>query len=316
MEESIEETYEIEYIKEEEELCNEDEDSFEVVFTEGFIFKSLIEFFKQTTQKGNFNFSSQKIRYEKMDLSKKILNILEINCEIIPYSFHSNSEEVIFGINFKDIVAIIGKVKRKEGVKLRKLPRDNKLYISVIPSGDSSLDDNNYGTIIPYSEQDLSYSINDEEKNSEKNDKNKEHSFVIPTIKFVNACNRITSIKCIDITMRSEGKGAIFETMIGGTVNKKEILGDLRTTHSSPTMTRQTDDEKKEETDNCIKIDINPNTVKALAKLGNLCQNGSIKISMERNRPLKIITPVSNYGILKTYIFSDEILKSERKRSK
>jgi len=309
--EETDESFEFQYTKEEdEEIYTEDDEYFEIEFTEGFIFKSLIEFLKQTTQKGNFIFSQKGIKYEKMDLSKKILNILEIDCEILHYEFPPTNEDVIFGINFKDVVAIIGKVKRKEGVKLRKLPRDKKLYISVTTSNDSSSENNNYGTIIPYSEQDISYLIN----NDEKDDKSKEHSFVIPTIKFVNACNRITSIKCIDITMKSEGKGAVFETTIGGTVSKKEILGDNKT-HSSPKLKPKDEDEKMEEApEEVIKIDINPNTVKSLAKLGNLCQNGSIKIIMEKNKPLKIITPVSNYGTLKTYIFSEELMKNERKR--
>lgn len=303
--EELDESYEIEYNKEEEEICIDEDDYFSIEFTEGFIFKSLIEFLKQTTQKGNFSFSNKCIRYEKMDLSKKILNILEINCDILNYKFESVSDEIIFGINFKDVVAIIGKVKRKEGVKLRKIPRDNRLYISVTTTNDSSSDNNNYGTIIPCAEQDVNYLLNEDEKS----DKSKEHFFVVPTIKFVNACNRITSNKCTDITIKSEGRGAVFETMIGGTVSKKEILGDIKL-HSSPTK-RTVDDEELEEP---IKIDINPNTIKALSKLGNLCQNGSIKITMEKNRPLKITTPVSNYGILKTYIFSDEILKNDRKR--
>lgn len=292
----IDDNYEIEDTKEDE-FSTEDRDHFYIIFNEGFIFKSLIEFFKQTTQKGNFSFTSRYIRYEKMDLGKKIFNVLEIDCLLIDYKPNLSNDELIIGINFKDVVALIGKVKRKESIKLFKKPNDPKLYISVISLGDKPENNKNCGTIQPYDEQDLSWSVQEDESDTAN-----EHSFIIPLADFVSSCNRITSVKCVNVKMRSTLKGALFETTVSGTVDKWEKLGDV------------SEEEVSEASPSCITIEINANIVKALAKLGNLCQNGSVKIVMQKDRPLKIITRVGTYGTLKTYIFNDRLLEAERKR--
>lgn len=274
----------------EDEIYVEDDDSFDVTFEQGFVFKSLIEFLRQTTQKGNFNFLKSRITYSKMDINKKIFNILDIECGLIPYNLQSYNDEIVYGINFKDLIAVIGKVKRKEGIKLFKKVNDSKLYVSILSSKKNSGTDN-INEVKPYSEQDLQWKFEDDRDDDTDND----NSIVVSSSEFVDACNRITSIKCSDVSVVWVGKGIILETTVG-TVIKREILGDVEDIHQASD----------------IRINANSNTIKALSKLGNLCENGSVRLSLRKNRPFRIMTRIANYGLLKTFIFNDELLKDIR----
>lgn len=259
-----------------------DNDSFQVTFREGFIFKSLLEYLKLTTKKGNFNFSKSGITYSKLDKNKKILNILKISCDLLQYEFNSDNEEIIYGINFNDLITVIGKIRKTDGIRLVKHPNDNKLYIEISESKKST-NVKNVGHITPYDEQDIQWDF-DEEENEVDN------SIVVSSDEFVDACNRITSSKS-DVSMSWMGKGILFETTIG-TITKTSPLGDVNYKDGK-----------------LCEIVINSNIIKNLSKLGNLYEDGTLRITLQKNRPLKIMTGISNYGVLKSYTFDDDLLK-------
>jgi hypothetical protein len=272
----------VENTTEEESNAFNDSDSFQVTFREGSIFKSLLEYLKLTTKKGNFNFSKSGISYSKLDKNKKILNILRITCDLLQYEFNSDNEEIIYGINFNDLITVIGKIRKTDGIRLSKFPNDNKLYVGITESK-KTISVKNVGHITPYDEQDIQWDF-DEEENEVEN------SIVISSEEFIDACSRITSSKS-DVSMSWMGKGILFETTIG-TVTKTSPLGDI-----------DYHDKKS------CEIIINSNIIKNLSKLGNLYADGTLRITLQKNRPLKIMTGISNYGVLKSYTFDDDLLK-------
>jgi len=282
-----------------------DEDSFSAELSEGYTFKSLIEFLRFPNPRGNFKFSKNMIKYNKMDSRKKMLNIVEINCDSIDqYEFNSDHEEIVIGINMVDLRTITKPVKKKEGIKIIKHPGDSKLYIHIISRNSSSSKTNNFGSISSHDEEDTDYTVEEYSRNE------KMPNFTVSAADFVSVCTRMSSIKCNDIYIRSQHKGAILETSTeGGTVNKTETLGEpYQRQTSSPSGSPPTFENKSRlvvkspETS----IRVKTATIKTLSKLGSLSTGGMLKIFMEPNKPMKIITPIGNYGFLRTYIFDED----------
>jgi hypothetical protein len=284
----------------------DDEDSFDAEFSEGYTFKSLIEYLRFPNPRGNFKFSANMIRYNKMDSRKKMFNNVEIDCDKIEkYEFDSKHEEIVIGINMVDLRTITKPVKKKEGIKIIKCRKDPKLYIHIISRNNSSSKANNFGSICSHDEEDADYTV-EEYTRSEKTP-----NFAVSAADFVSVCTRMSQIKCNDITIRSQHKGAILETSTeGGTVNKTETLGEpyqrVNTSPSgSPTYNSSKNSRllvKNAETSLRVKTA----TIKILSKLGNLSTGGMLKVFMEPGKPMKIITPIGNYGFLRTYIFDED----------
>lgn len=281
-----------------------DNNSFSVEFNDGPAIKSLFEFLRLSSNKGNFKFSKNKIEYAKMDQRKKLLNFIEIDAEKIDfYEFRSSScEQLIVGINLSDLRIFTKPIKKGQGIKIEKKENDSELYVSVFPTGNNSSRKATFGTISPCDEEDENYEVIEYSRDEKK------PNFIVSPADFVEACSGMTSLKCNDIHIKSKFRGAFFES--GGdraTVTKSIPLGNPYQRPNSPSTSPNKNTNPIHETSLRIKA----TTIKTLGKLGNnnlgaQKDDSVLKIFMEVGKPMKIITQIGKYGFLKTYVFDED----------
>lgn len=284
---------------------------------EGYEIRNLITYLKGFHQRGNFRFAADYIRFEEASSSNAALNILEIDtAELYNYKFSSKAREIIMGVSLSDVHNVSKTIGKKDGVVFYKEPNDRILYVQVINHDTRTESPSNVCIIKTQTVEHKKYTI-PPYANTERHP-----NFHMASTSFVKACVAISSVKCELVTIHGHGRWAVMKAIReGGIAGRIERLGQVddqvrpvspsETTITVDAITRPQAPRPKLLLRNTPApeeptLKLHRDTVKALSKLNNLLANGTIKFYLEPNKPLKLISRVGAYGMLRTYLRSYE----------
>lgn len=293
-------------------------------FSDGYSFRNLIEYLKNTNIAGNFIFTPERITYSRSDANNTILNeIVILKSNLTYYVYNAPSTEVIIGVTISNLRKITKPIGKKDSIRLYMLQGDPLLYIQIVSINTKALSRNNANFVRPQGGIDhLLYDVGDYTRSDEN------PNCTIPIMDFCRMCTAMNSISCTFVTIRGLPRGAIFEAMTDGSIsgridkfgiidnpppppsissdlsNIDSVVSNLQSatikmpTVKTPRLVIQTAADLAE---TCIKVKIA--TIKALSKINNLSTpTGIIKLYMEPDRPLKLVCNIGNYGRLVIYL--------------
>jgi len=264
--------------------------SFVADFNEGYFLRNMFEYLKNTNSSGIFVFKEDTITYEQSEQSKTIVNEFEINTsDLVRYEFNSVAP-IRIGLNLHDVLSITKTVGKKDGLRFYKLAKDPFLYIQIISQNNTNtIEKDNFSVIKPQNIKPLTFSP-PEYSRTEKNP-----NVTLVNTRFIKLCKALSSLKCDTITAIGYPEGITLISMSQGIlVGRIEKIGVV----------------EDEPIENFEKLPNNPivkmrySTMKFLGRIGNLCSSGTIKIFMEKDKPMKLITKIGNYGVIRVYIYS------------
>lgn len=256
---------------------------------DGYTVRTWTDHLFSTVTDGNFIFNQQGMSFVRSDSDGNITNVLEIDGYKLPaYRFSGSSEEITFGCtisNFKEVTQNIG---RKDTIRFEIYKKDPNLYAQVIGNeakysssdqnqriayqkvNNSSLDIDPYTR--PIDKPNCSIPVNHFCEIAKKLTKNIKHN------KYINIRVYSTGIR---IGKASPGKTTEFEYSIN--------------------ICSSTDPEQ-------LNFFIPSKIIKSLSKLNNLSTDyATFQIYSQRDRPLKMVWTISNYGRLIIYLTSVEV---------
>jgi len=272
-----------------------DECIFEIVITDGYSFRNLIEYLKITNSKGNLIFREDGIYYQQTNVDDSILNQFHIRSKDLGQYRYNSESEIVVGVNLSNLRQITKPVGRRDGIKLYMLKDDPKEYLYFLIHATKGENRENISYIQPEHVEKIDYTI--EGFTRTDGDPN----LFIPAGQFTKLFTTISSLKCINCLITAYHNGVSFQgNKVNGTSGHLERYGICGTKSASFNDGTNVDEEMV----GAITID-NP-TIKALTKLGNLAHNDSIKIYMEKDCPLKLITNIGSYGKLTIYIIDNK----------
>lgn len=294
-------------------------------FSDGYSFRNLIEYLKNTNIAGNFVFTPDRVTYSRSDANNTILNeIVILKSNLTYYVYNAPTTEVIIGVTISNLRKITKPIGKKDSIRLYMLQGDPLLYIQIVSINTKALSRNNANFVRPQGGIDhLLYDVGDYTRTDEN------PNCTIPIMDFCRMCTAMNSISCTYVTIRGLPRGAIFEAMTDGSISGRidkfgiidnpppppsvamtdfstidSVVSNLQPTSikmptvKAPRLVIQTAADLAE---TCIKVKIA--TIKALSKINNLSTpTGIIKLYMEPDRPLKLVCNIGNYGRLVIYL--------------
>lgn len=268
-------------------INDEPEYLFYADFSDGYSFRNLVEYLKNTNITGNLAFKKDGIFYEQHNNSTTLLNAIEIRgYDLSAYIYNSNSEVINVGVNLANFRSITKSVGKKDSIRLYMVIDNPMLYISISSPNTKELNRNNVSVIRPQKLDVTGYTFPEYDR-TETNP-----NCTAPSFDFNKMCMAMHSIKCNQVKIYSEGNNIIFKGMFDGDiVGRIDTFGVNKRNHTSIA-----------DIEASYYILIETSTIKALGKLNNLSPNGTIKMYLEEDRPFKIISNVGSYGKLTIYL--------------
>jgi hypothetical protein len=265
--------------------------TFLVNFSEGYIFRNLIDYLKNTNQTGVFIFSREKIVYRQIE-SGKIINKIEIKCKnLAEYKYNTTDDKILVGINLSDLITILRNIGKRDSIKIFQRTKETSvLYIQCVNNINSDSAAENYSVVRLY-HSNVSDTFTEPEYNSS------EPTVIIHGSKFIKICKNFSSLKCDSISIIGKNKGLVIVS-----ISKGKILGRIEKIGE---FEEQIDLEKFENNPEFCVIRVNSLLMKNLSKLGNLYHSqGIVKIFLEYNKPMKIMTNIGSFGKISVFILS------------
>jgi hypothetical protein len=263
--------------------------TFSISISDGYSFRNLIEYLKITNSTGNLIFKPNGIMYQNSNVDGTILNEFNLRAEDLPtYKFYSEGE-ITVGVNLNGLRLITKPIGRKDSIRMYMKNNDEKGYLYLHINSAKSIDRENVSFIQPEYVDNVKYIV--EGYTRQVGDPN----LSIQSQQFTKIFSTINSLKCVTCGVKVFESGIAFEGIkSNGTSGHIERYGDCG---------RKPDGSIDINDDIGVgEIGIKTNTIKAMTKLGNLSHNDSIKLYMEKDLPLKIVTNIGSYGKLTIYI--------------
>jgi len=259
-----------------------------ISISDGYSFRNLIEYLKITNSTGNLVFKQNGIYYQQSNSDGTILNNFYIRAEDLPtYKYYSESD-INVGVSLTNLRLITKPIGRKDSIKMYMKNNDEKGYLYLHINSVKSGDRENVSFIQPEHVENIDYII--EGYTRQVGDPN----LSIQSQQFTKIFSTINSLKCVTCSIKVFDNGMMFEGMkSNGTSGHIERYGECGQRDGNFTV-----HDKKI----IGEITIGSAVTKALTKLGNLSHNDSIKLYMEEDLPLKIVTNIGSYGKLTIYI--------------
>lgn len=273
-------------------------------FTEAYSFRNCVDYLRHACTTGNLIFTPKNISFSRSDANGTVLSQLEIRIsDITKYKYDACDEneqvleEFAVGFNVSELAKATKSVGKKDGMYLYIPSGSNNIHIQTIGTskggGRSSV---SYVPTLP----DVQETIYDPIEYIRSED---EPNVRIPASDFARTCNSMATNKCQYVRIIGYPEGIIFKGMMAGhTVSQIDRYGICETRDTPPAS--NTSRIKVITPSEEIAV-INVRTVpliKAMAKFSNLTSSGIIKIYIEKDKPLKIISCVGNYGKLTVYL--------------
>jgi hypothetical protein len=269
-------------------------------FSDGYSFRNLIEYLKSTNTNGNFVFHKEGISYSQHNNSNSLLNFIELrSCDLPIYIYRSDEEFIRVGINLSNLRSITKSVGKKDSIRIYMLFNNPLLHISISSPNTKELNRNNVSVIRPQKLESIEYNIDPYKR--EENYPN----CTTPAFDFNKMCSAMNALKCSHILVYGDETSIVFKGMFDGDLvgrtdtfgmSKKKEIQDVMSSNNNP----YSPDTHQINYSHYIKIDVS--TIKALGKLNNLSPNGTIKMYMEEDLPLKMISNIGSYGKLTIYL--------------
>lgn len=263
--------------------------------SDGYSFRNLIEYLKTTNTRGNFVFKPDMIEYSQSDASNKVLNVVEIRaCDLSYYRYYSTKTECVVGINMPNFRTITKSIGKKDGARLYMYEGDPLLYIRILSQNTKMLNKNNVNMIRPQTIELQKYIIGQYARPDTL------PNCTVPSIDFSKMCTAMNALRCSSVMVNGFHKGLVFQAMLDGELTGRvDRFGDCNSDHTTPDLQSLI---AQEGSDKELRIEVKLSTIKALSKLNNLSTNGTIKMYMEAELPLKIVSNIGTYGRLIIYL--------------
>ena len=288
--------------------------TFFATFIDGSSFRNMIEYIRLPSIEGVFRFTKHTILYEQGDNDNNILNVVELKTyELVDYEFHSNSEEVIVGINLSEIRDICRNVGKKDHIDLYKLAGEPKnLYIRIRSQSEKGSESNlyllNITTITDYTVYTLPEYVRGK----------KDPTCTIYQSDFSKLCKSLAVIKCTHAMVHGFQKGIICKGILRtGAIGSVKEFGKCSVNDSSTsqlksivpagtgTIIKASKPPPKLNIGEIGEIErfrIDINIIKYLQKLNALSPTGTIKVYIEKKLPLKMVCDIGGFGKMSTYL--------------
>jgi hypothetical protein len=259
-------------------------------FLEGYIFRNLIDYLRNTNQTGTFIFSKDRISYKQLE-SGKIINKIEIRCEdLAEYQYNTCNDKISVGLNLPDLMTILKNIGKRDSIKIfQRSSEPSMLYIQCINNLNTDSTTENY-SIVRLHTTNNGLSFTEPEYSSEP-------TVILQSIKFIKICKNFSSLKCDSISIIGKKKGLIIIS-----ISKGKILGRIERIGE---FEDEIELEKFENNPEFSIVKVNSLLMKNLSKLGNLYQSqGIIKIFLEYGKPMKIVANIGSFGKISVFICS------------
>jgi hypothetical protein len=276
-----------------------------VEFIDAYSFRCLIEYLNLTNDDGNLVFTPKNIYYSRENDSKQVLNELVLyGHELTRYEYNSDKDRVISGLNMSQFKGSTKKIGKKDISRLSVFA--SGVCLQVIGSPKSSSGD----------DMDLirTQRLNHEFYTIDGYQNEDEPNFTESMQKFTSACSDQASCKDDFVTVIGLDHGIIMEARQGGNLRASiKCLGQIEETSSirsgnfSEKSIRTSGKNLRivvKHPNEIVRYKIPRRIISALSKLTNISPNGTVKVYMQPNLPIKFVFHVSTYGKLTVYLRS------------
>jgi hypothetical protein len=295
---------------------NPDNIVFSADIIDGYSFRNLIEYLKTTNKKSNFIFTRQNIFYAQANANVTVLNVaILFASELSAYTYNSNLESEVVGLDISSLRIITKPIGKKDSVRLFKLVNNQLFFIQIISQNNRSSNRTNLNMVRPTTLPLQNYAMPTFTRSEE------DPNCKIPASELAKTCNAINSIKCTHAWIRGFPQGIRIHGIIGNNiVGRSDSFGN--TTEPVPTTIMSVEPSPMRpgglagQLSKRLVIRPSPparkdtkvavSTIKALAKLNNLCPNGIVKFHINDftgvDDAIKLTTNISTYGRLMIYL--------------
>lgn len=281
-------------------------------FTDGYSFRNVLGFFRQTCTRANIVFTPKEIIIKEVDASDTILAdcIIEAD-DLSEYKYNAKDENgetldaVACGFMTLDMQKATKMVGKKDAIRLyTREEKHAKLYIQVVHA--SSKSDNNVGLrIVPLIDVPFEPFDDIRYKRSSPNAR-------AASTEFAKICADFSSQKCTLTTAIGYPEGIVFKGFESDIMKCLESYGTvpkmdkLISTDQYGLFPQVVDTPKPKlditDPDEVYRVEISAKIIRAMTKFNNLSPTGVIKFFVEKEMPLKIVSPIGCYGKLVLYI--------------
>jgi len=286
-------------------------------FPDGYSFRNVLGFFRQTCTRANFIFTPEGITIKEADATDTILAHAEIYADdLTEYRYNAYDEKgelieaLACGFTTLEMQKSTKMVGKKDAIKLYTKKEENpNIYIQVMHAGSKS--DSNLGLrIVPILEVDI------HDYKDIKYEKRTPNARAAST-EFAKICADFSSLKCTYTDVIGFSDGIMFQGIESGTVKSVETYGkvtNIRPIFSSSNRYAISNGKSGSAGSGSkpklnvsmpgevSRVRINSKTIRAMTKFNNLSPTGVIKFHLEEGNPFKIVSPIGCYGKLTLYI--------------
>lgn len=264
-----------------------DDDSpvyFSASITDGYSFRSLIDYLRTTNLSGKFVFSSTSITYVRGNTDGSIVNqVVLFPSEFIEYNYHPHNVEFEFSVNLSRLRQAVKSVAKRESIRIFK-NKKSKL-VTIQPVGKSK------GKNPVYAE-----TINDEQKYILPDVVNRKPNFSVSVSDFCTMGVGMNIVKSSYVIFMAKKFGmsctGYFDSDKESNRTDLGFTGDVKTTECNGDIDNEFIGEYK----------VGITMIKAMSKISNMNPSGIIKIYLFQNGPMVLSTNVSNYGRINIYL--------------
>lgn len=276
-----------------------------VEFIDAYSFRCLIEYFNLTNDDGNFVFTPKGVYYCRENGNKQVLNELIINGhELTRYEYNSWKDKIISGLNMTQFKGSTKKIGKKDISRLSVF--ESGVCLQVIGSPKNSSEDD-MDIIRSQRLNHEFYAIDGYQAEDEPN-------FTESMQKFTSACSDQASCKDDFVTVIGLERGMIMEARQGGNLRasikclgKIQETANIRSGNYSEKTTKAGNKNLRivvKHPTEIVRYKIPRRIISALSKLTNISPNGTVKVYMQPNLPVKFVFHVSTYAKLAVYLRS------------
>lgn len=248
------------------------------------VFNILIDYLKATSNIMVFTFTESTMSLHPNDTKVSMLNYVEFCVDNFFYNY-SGPPQGRLGIKIEDLNTIIKTMSRQDNIVMYHNDDDvyNRIYIT------NNVDTNNpsrsnFSSVVT---QRIPISVEYTLPSYETSERYPTH--IISSGEFTLLCTRLSKVKCRYIEIWGYDSGIAYRcSSENGKCNLMAKYGKIED-EDNPTRG---------------KIHVHPTHMKALGKIGNMNKLGLIKIYMERDKPLKICSPVGNIARIRIFVRS------------
>ncbi len=272
-------------------------------FTDAYSFRTLIEYLDHTNDDGNFIFGPKAILYCRESDSRQVLNVVEIyGHELTRYDYNSQQDRFISGLNLAQFKAATRKIGKKDVARLSVF--NSAVCLQVNGSPKSGSDDDMDVIRTQRLNQDV-FEIDGYQGEDEPN-------CAVSMARFTSVCGVQASCKDDHVTFIGIDHGIITEARQGGNLRASvKPLGQIDETtevkggNLSEKIVKMGEKNIKlihKYPNEIVRYKIPRRIVSALSKLTNISPNGTVKIYIQPNLPIKLVFHISTYGRLTVYL--------------